>query len=168
MLCNSVWSAGKTCAFDANDRYECLRWITMNHECLQIVKCKRLNVGGDYCVALDFVESDRESDSSHVSNLSVVNERNLPIHQYFNPNNQLMNETRALLNPKPVVVSQPSIPVAVKKVGRRGRPPKKDAKSRSRQGKLYGLHYMGCMWTLIYVFISKTRQNCIVKYFMRS
>jgi len=81
------------------------------------------------------IESDRESTSS---NLSGVNERKRTINSYFpaiitNSSNvsNLMPETRALLDQKPNLVNTPSLPVAVKKAGRRGRPPKKDAKSRS-------------------------------------
>lgn len=109
-------------------------------------------LSGNICLDLDTQvghspssssESDRESTSS---NLSGVNERKPVVNSYFpailttNSSNvsNLMPETRALLDQKPVISNTTAIPAAIKKAGRRGRPPKKDAKSRSKgNGKLW-------------------------------
>ncbi|RWS30225.1 ETSous factor-like protein [Leptotrombidium deliense] len=84
-------------------------------------------------------ESDRESTSS---SLTAVNERQTGNNHLLTvTNNNLstinvnhpLNTSTATKSLSSLTSS--SLPIPVKKVGRRGRPPKKDAKSRNRQGK---------------------------------
>ncbi|XP_074598519.1 ETS homologous factor-like isoform X2 [Brevipalpus obovatus] len=84
-------------------------------------------------------ESDRESTSS---SLTTVNERQTAGHlltvEAIEPNLSVI-PTHPLIDPSldgtTLAPLTTPLPVPVKKVGRRGRPPKKDAKSRNRQGK---------------------------------
>lgn len=87
---------------------------------------------------LSTLESDRESTSS---SLTVVNERqagHLLAVESVDPTLQTM-PLPSLINPtldgQTFATLTSPLPVPVKKVGRRGRPPKKDAKSRNRQGR---------------------------------
>lgn len=87
-----------------------------------------------------YSESDRESTSS---SLTAVNERQTGGHLLATASNDpnLSTFTAHPLTDKSMSVKSlqslnSSLPVPVKKVGRRGRPPKKDAKSRNRQGSL--------------------------------
>jgi len=93
-----------------------------------------------FCVFFNLTESDRESTSS---SLTAVNERQIGGHFLTTASiDQNLSPTSAhpltdkSMSVKSLQSLNSSLPVPVKKVGRRGRPPKKDAKSRNRQGSL--------------------------------
>lgn len=99
----------------------------------------------------DATESDRESTSSSMTTvndrsgglgsnlLSVSTGNSLPSISSVHPmGEQVANHMMksSLVSPSGLANGQGTLlPVPVKKVGRRGRPPKKDAKSRNRQGQ---------------------------------
>ncbi|XP_013773210.1 ETS homologous factor-like isoform X2 [Limulus polyphemus] len=102
------------------DQHQLAPWPGQGSESWQHIRCHDIPGPSSYSCT----DSDRESTSSATSCFSTVNEKQVNSVHFI---------------PSITSVQKP-IPMVMKKTGtgRRGRPPKKDAKSRNRQGKGHG------------------------------